>query len=517
MVLGVCRRALKHPQDAEDACQATFLVFARKAGAIRKTASLGSWLHGIACRISANLKRQQARRQKRERQAALAPARPDGASANWEEAQTILDEELGRLPERYRAPLLLCYWEGKTRDEAAAQLGLSAGKLHGLLERGRALLRERLTQRGLTLSAALGASLLAAGTTRAALAPTLVVASTKAALRLAAGEALSPSLVSGQVTTLTKEVLSSMFFTKLKIATVSVLCVGLVAVLIGGSLGNMVFAQGPAPKAAPGEPRARSESDEAFIRRLSKDLRGSDPTSTEVHFFVTSQEARKRQKLIDLFIQERQANRLRTEQQRLVAEAEQILAAELALDLLGQKVNQKQALDVLAQKVNQKQAQEKLEADLKRYLRVLQGKDGNAPPKSDSDDELIRGTWVVVALRQTNHEPTKAEKEFFKKGGYKITITADKMIHSLDKSEMKYRLDTTRTPRVMEFLEGGKVIAKAIYELKGDDLKFCQGRRPKGGEGPKAPTDFDVRKAQRSEFPTLFILKRDTAKAAEKK
>src|SRR5438128_4698200 len=95
MVLGVCRRALKQSQDAEDACQATFLVFARKAASIRKTASLGSWLHGIACRISTNLKRQQARRRKREKQAALPPAPPDGASTNWLEAQAILDEELG--------------------------------------------------------------------------------------------------------------------------------------------------------------------------------------------------------------------------------------------------------------------------------------------------------------------------------------------------------------------------------------------------------------------------------------
>src|SRR5438067_7113803 len=87
MVLGVCRRALKHSQDAEDACQATFLVFARKAGSIRKTASLGSWLHGIASRIAANLKRQQVRRQRREKQVALPPAQPDVASTYWKEAQ----------------------------------------------------------------------------------------------------------------------------------------------------------------------------------------------------------------------------------------------------------------------------------------------------------------------------------------------------------------------------------------------------------------------------------------------
>jgi RNA polymerase sigma factor (sigma-70 family) len=394
MVFGVCRRALKHAQDAEDACQATFLVFARKAGSKRKTTSLGSWLHGIACRISANLKRQQARRQKREKQAAWPPAQPDVASTNWDEVQAILDEELGRLPERYRAPLLLCYWEGITRDEAAAQLGLSTGKLHGLLERGRTLLRERLTRRGLTLPAALCASLLAAATTNAALAPTLVVASTKAALRLAAGEALSPSLVSGQVMTLTKEVLGTMFLTKLKVAAVSALGVGFVAALIGGSLAGTGWAQDRGGKAA----------------GIAKDA-----------------------------------------------------------------------------------------------------------AKSESDEEVIRGTWVVVELQQTNHAPTEEEKEFFKKGGYKITITGDKMSHSPDQSEVKYRLDTTRTPGVLELLEDGKVIAKAIYELKGDDLKFCLGRRPKGNEEPEAPTDFDIKKAAPGTFPTLFVLKRATAMPSEKK
>ena len=88
MVLGVCRRALQHAQDAEDACQATFLVFARKARSIRKSASLGSWLHGIACRIAANLRRQRMRRHKREQRAA-SPVVPADAALQWREVQTI--------------------------------------------------------------------------------------------------------------------------------------------------------------------------------------------------------------------------------------------------------------------------------------------------------------------------------------------------------------------------------------------------------------------------------------------
>jgi len=135
--------------------------------------------------------------------------------------------------------------------------------------------------------------------------------------------------------------------------------------------------------------------------------------------------------------------------------------------------------------------------------------------KKDDDGELIQGTWVVVELQQVNREATKEEKEFYKNGGYTIRITGEKMIHSPDKSEGRYRLDTSKMPRVLELLEDGKVIAIAIYELKGDDLKFCQGRKPMGGREPEPPSDFDIKKAAPDTFPTLFILKREKAKPAE--
>ena len=141
MVLGVCRRALPNLHDAEDACQAAFLVLARKAASVRKKTSIESWLHGVACRVAADLKRGHARRKSRER-AVDAPAPKDpAAEVTWREVQAILDEELEQLPERLRAPLILCYLECRTRDEAAQQLGLSPTTLHGRLERGRDLLR----------------------------------------------------------------------------------------------------------------------------------------------------------------------------------------------------------------------------------------------------------------------------------------------------------------------------------------------------------------------------------------
>src|SRR5262245_28249007 len=206
MVLGVCRRALPHFHDAEDACQATFLVLARKAGSLRKKTALSSWLHGVACRVALKLKRDHARRTSRER-AMDTPAEKDPAvEVSWREVQTILDEELEQLPERYRVPVILCYLECTTRDQAAQQLGLSPGSLHGRLERARALLRERLTHRGLTLAAVLSAAALGESVAQAALAPTFVVSSTRAALLLAAGQPLTESVITTHVLALTQEV-----------------------------------------------------------------------------------------------------------------------------------------------------------------------------------------------------------------------------------------------------------------------------------------------------------------------
>src|SRR5262245_26765118 len=162
MVLAACRRVLHNPHDAEDACQATFLILAHKAAAIRKRDALGSWLHGVAVRVARDLRAKLARRAARPLTAGDDVARPEGTEAlTWNEVREALDEELRRLPEHYRAALVLCYLEGRSRDEAALQLGWSLPTLRGRLERGRALLHARLVRRGLTLSAALVAGALA--------------------------------------------------------------------------------------------------------------------------------------------------------------------------------------------------------------------------------------------------------------------------------------------------------------------------------------------------------------------
>jgi hypothetical protein len=174
------------------------------------------------------------------------------------------------------------------------------------------LLRERLTKRGLTLAAAMSAASLGENIAQAALAPTFVVSSTKAALVLAAGEPLTENVVATHVLALTQEVLNIMFLTKLKLGTAVVLCAGLFAALIGGFFAPLGIAQDAKPAlilkgSEFAMATAKAESDADFIRRISKHLRGTNPTPTELHFFVASKDASRRQKLIDLFIQEWQA------------------------------------------------------------------------------------------------------------------------------------------------------------------------------------------------------------------
>jgi RNA polymerase sigma factor (sigma-70 family) len=155
MVLGVCRRALPTAQDAEDACQATFLVLVKKAPGQPWQPSVANWLYATALRVCGNARQAARRRQKREGRAAVPEAVEAADQVTGKELLAALDEELGRLPARYREPLLLCYLEGLTRDEAAGRLGVPSATLKSQLERGRKRLAEALVARGCGLGAGL--------------------------------------------------------------------------------------------------------------------------------------------------------------------------------------------------------------------------------------------------------------------------------------------------------------------------------------------------------------------------
>jgi RNA polymerase sigma factor (sigma-70 family) len=231
MVLKVCRRMLTGSADADDAFQAVFLILARKAGAIRRTEALKSWLYGVAVRTAKEARRRSARRRAREGGAmddSRAVAAPDEGR---DDLLALLDEEIDRLPSHYRDPLLLCELEGISRQEAARQLGLPEGTLSSRLARGRALLRDRLARRGVTLGAGLAAALFAESAV-AALPEPLADSTVQLALTFAAGGTAAGSVPTA-VASLAEGVIRMISVAKLKstlVATVAlVAAVGLTA------------------------------------------------------------------------------------------------------------------------------------------------------------------------------------------------------------------------------------------------------------------------------------------------
>src|SRR5438132_6645117 len=203
MVWGVCCRVLQNEADAEDAFQATFLVLVRKAASVMPRALVGNWLYGVAHNTALKARAMKRKRCAKERWAAARPRR-QAAGEDWRQVQPVLDEELSRLPDKYRAVLVLCDLEAKSRKEAAQHFAVPEGTVAGRLARARALLAGRLRRRGVTLSAAALAVLLSETAASAQMPAPLVVFTVKAALSAAAGSAAPAEVVSTRVAALTE-------------------------------------------------------------------------------------------------------------------------------------------------------------------------------------------------------------------------------------------------------------------------------------------------------------------------
>jgi RNA polymerase sigma factor (sigma-70 family) len=248
LVWRACLRAAGQEQDAEDVFQATFLMLSRKAGTIRKKDSLSSWLFGVARRLAIKQKTAAARRRKHEGRV-IPPAPIDNSGElTWREMRTVLDEELAKLPDKYRAPLLLCYYQGLTQEEAANQLGWNKRSVKDRLERGRKQLCRRLTRRGLTLSAALTGSMLASHASAAPVPATLAAVTFRTAIQYGLGQPVIGA-ASAPALALANSALKALFVTK-----ALTVAVGMLAVLtIGGAgvvVGHGAFSQ-PTPKPPP--------------------------------------------------------------------------------------------------------------------------------------------------------------------------------------------------------------------------------------------------------------------------
>jgi RNA polymerase sigma factor (sigma-70 family) len=223
MVFGVCRRLLRHRQDAEDAFQATFLILVRKAAAISRRELLGNWLYGVAARVAARARLVATRCQARETADMERIATATREPAKAMDMSAVIDEEVQRLPAKYRGPVVLHYLQGRTSEEVAGEMRCPIGTIKTRLSRAREMLRKRLSRRGLALSTAAFSAALLAEASAASLPPALIHSTLKAA---------AGGFVSAQAAELAKGVLHTMFVTKMKILAALVLAL---AVIAGGA------------------------------------------------------------------------------------------------------------------------------------------------------------------------------------------------------------------------------------------------------------------------------------------
>ncbi|MDR3636796.1 MAG: RNA polymerase sigma factor [Isosphaeraceae bacterium] len=234
MVMHVCRRILGDRHDAEDAAQATFLVLARQARSIRQLDSVASWLYGVAAHVAARVRRDIARRQRRERRGAemaMANQHHSDGDPDGSETSSALYEELSRLPERFRRPVLLCHLEGLTYEQAARQLGCPVRTVQSRLTRARRRLRDRLTRRGVGVAAVPLATLLNPDAASAAVTENWKHATVQAAVRYAASGA-SSAIVSATVAALAEGVSRAMILHRLLKCTA---CLFVIGIATGGT------------------------------------------------------------------------------------------------------------------------------------------------------------------------------------------------------------------------------------------------------------------------------------------
>jgi RNA polymerase sigma factor (sigma-70 family) len=266
MVLNVCRWVLGREQDAEDAFQATFLTLACKAGAVGQGEALASWLYKVAFRISLRARTRVVKRNQLEQHAAdwlLGESTNDPpAQVAEEDLRRVVCEEVHRLPEKYQTPVVLCYFQGKTNEEAARQLHCPTGTVVTRLARARKRLHTRLSRRGVGIPAGLAAVPLACIVPSSSARAALLAKTVQAALHYSIHKGAVPGLVSAKVAALTKGALKTMLMTKLKFLAVTLLSVG----LLGTGSAVWAFRPAPAEQQAPrdsdeGEPKAGAQGD----------------------------------------------------------------------------------------------------------------------------------------------------------------------------------------------------------------------------------------------------------------
>jgi RNA polymerase sigma factor (sigma-70 family) len=308
MVLAVCRRVLRDEHDAEDAFQSTFLVLLRKATNIRKPEAIGSWLYGVAYLVSRKVRLTNARRRAVERQSALQP-RPLHA-----EHDSVLDDELNRLPEKYRTPLVLCELEGRSRREAAGLLGIAEGTLSSRLAMARKMLASRLRRRGWALSGAVPIA--------AILPDRLRSIAAKAGKSVLSGRG-SAGVVPTEVIQLSNGVLRAMLINRLKTLSVAALMLG----LLGGGVDRIAHRMQIAGSAsAAQEPISPTDP----VQRAVAELQAAEEARTKAEAelaAIRARLARKQMEYRELLVKESTRRANHPEAQAEVAARAQSIAS----------------------------------------------------------------------------------------------------------------------------------------------------------------------------------------------
>jgi RNA polymerase sigma factor (sigma-70 family) len=281
MVLGVCRRVLGNPHDAEDAFQATFLILARKAASIVARDAPGGWLYRVAYRTALAARARIARRRTAEQQVDAMPHAEAGPEDDWRELVPLLDRELDRLPDKYRVPVVLCELEGRSRKEVARRLRIPEGTLSSRLAYARKLLARRLARQGAVLPAGALAAALSREAASACVPPALLKATAEAGLRIAAGQALAAGVVSASVAALTQGVLKAMLLSKLNVVWGVAL-----ALVVGAGAVTLTYrqaaAQSPAKREASQVGRAGTDELEELRLEVAALRKGLEATRERV-------------------------------------------------------------------------------------------------------------------------------------------------------------------------------------------------------------------------------------------
>jgi RNA polymerase sigma factor (sigma-70 family) len=553
MVLGVCRRLLRDPHDAEDAFQATFLVLARKAASVSPPEMVGNWLYGVARTTAIRARAANAKRRVRERQVADMPEPKVRQKGLPDGLLQVLDDELARLPDKFRMAIVLCDLEGRTRREVARQLKIPEGTLSSRLTTARRMLANRLARHGLVVSGGALAVAVSHGAASAGVPASLVIPTVKAATLAAAGQQAVASVVSAQVVSLTEGVIRTMLLTKLKIVSAMLL----VAAVLGGTAG-LVYQTRAAelPEAEQGNkaspaPKTQAAGLEGTWQAVSLEVEGKrqdcdalldkQPVTAvkwtfqgnqikirgggEVIEAAYTQDPSTAPRKIDLTFQFRDGD---VEERatalgiyRLDGDALQVCF------ILDPQNTRPLKFDVKDVKTNSYTFRREGSPGKKA---VKEGRPAAKDVgKPESDRERLQGTWKIVSTVDNGQE-RKAEAGTVDLWTVKETTvlarTRSKGMSNL-KGIGRFRLDETAKPKRIEIvepkelgdlldlskldeqLEGAGQRAEGIYSLSGDTLRICVSR--KKGE---RPTAFESKKGSGN---ILWIFQRERPKEAEKK